>query len=263
MKKSASEWEETFGQVRLWYHQIEVAPGVVTPGVQNSKKMLQLLDRCGLPRKCNGMRVLDIGIRDGFYSFAMEKRGAEEVIGIDYVPPTNTGFHVCAPALDSKVRYEVDNVYNLSEERYGLFDVVLFLGVIYHLRHPLLALDVIRKIMKPDGLIFIETVVLDQHIHLPSGEALVTKELDPRINQMPMLHTFAQDYPNGDKTVTYVPNIAGLRALLESAEFEPIADQLYPDASRGVISGQAITDEERAYYRDVDAAQQAFGDGVV
>ena len=62
--------------VEFWYHQIELAPGIVTPGVNDSPAVLRNLEALGLPDDCSGLRVLDIGCRDGFFSFAMEARGA-------------------------------------------------------------------------------------------------------------------------------------------------------------------------------------------
>ena len=136
-----------------WYHRIELAPGIVTPGSSDSPSGLKVLDSLGLPADCTGLRILDIGCRDGYYAFEMEKRGAE-VVGIDHVAPTRTGFHIASTILDSRVTYLVENVYDLSPHKHGHFDVVLFLGVLYHLRNPMLALDQVRSVLKLDGLAF-------------------------------------------------------------------------------------------------------------
>src|SRR5688572_29489501 len=103
----------------VWYHRIELAPGLVTPGVSDPQVGLRTLDAMGLPRDCAGMRVLDIGCRDGFFSFEMERRKAR-VVGLDYADPTVTGFSIAAEALGSHVEYRVENVYDLSPERHGL-----------------------------------------------------------------------------------------------------------------------------------------------
>lgn len=88
----------------------------------------------------------------------MERRGAE-VVAIDYALPNITGFNVAAKIFGSKVPYIVENVYDLNLETYGAFDIVLFLGVIYHLRNPLLALDKIHSVVKPGGLLFVESAI--------------------------------------------------------------------------------------------------------
>src|SRR5688572_20791798 len=99
-----------------WYHQIEVAPGIITPGVNNSARVLAHLETLGLPQQATGLRVLDIGCRDGFFSFELEKRGAE-VLGVDYQSPTQTGFAIASELLQSRVPYLIENVYALSPEK--------------------------------------------------------------------------------------------------------------------------------------------------
>jgi len=83
-----------------WYHRIELAPGIVTPGINDSNANLRILDHLGLPTDCSGMRVLDIGTADGFMAFEIEKRGADEVVGLDYRKPTSSGF--CDRQHDSR-----------------------------------------------------------------------------------------------------------------------------------------------------------------
>src|SRR5438105_6590169 len=89
-----------------WWHEIEVAPGIVTPGDDSNRMKLPILDSLGLPQKMAGWRALDIGCSDGYFSFEMEKRGAE-VVAIDFVPETYTGFATARKILDSKVAYRM------------------------------------------------------------------------------------------------------------------------------------------------------------
>jgi tRNA (mo5U34)-methyltransferase len=84
-----------------WYHRIELAPGLVTPGVHDSQSGLRILDGLGLPRDCSGLRVLDIGCRDGYFAFELGRRKAT-VVGLDDADPTVTGFSIAA-ALGSHV----------------------------------------------------------------------------------------------------------------------------------------------------------------
>jgi tRNA (mo5U34)-methyltransferase len=149
-----------------WYHRFEFAPGVVTPGINNSQIALAQLQ---LPNDLSGLRVLDIGARDGFFSFECERRGAAEVVSIDYVPAEQTGFLVAKQILGSQLNLIHDNIYNLSPAQYGLFDVVLFLGVLYHLPDPMRALDIINDMMNVNGTLYMETVVIDDK--LPSDLA--------------------------------------------------------------------------------------------
>ena len=98
---------------RGWYHQIELAPGIVTPGPHHSAGALAAMDRVGLPREASHLRVLDLGCRDGFFAFEMERRGAE-VVGVDYAAPDITGFSIAARILGSGVTYVVENVIHYA-----------------------------------------------------------------------------------------------------------------------------------------------------
>ena len=174
---------EMVDSVPSWYHQFEFAAGLITPGAQNSRALLEKLN---LPRDMGGLRVLDIGARDGFFSFECERRGASEVLAIDYVPPETTGFSVARKILRSPLNLVHENVYNLTPERYGQFDIVLLLGVLYHLPDPLHALDVIFHMMRPQAWLFIETIVIDH-------------EFPPEIAQRPLM----QFYPKATKNLDY------------------------------------------------------------
>jgi tRNA (mo5U34)-methyltransferase len=116
-----------------WYHRIELAPGVFTPGANDSGKFLALLE---LPHDLSGKRVLDLGTRDGYFAFEAERRGAAEIIAIDYVDKSATGFAAVADYFGSSVRYIRENIWNLDPAVIGTFDIVLFLGLLYHLRNP-------------------------------------------------------------------------------------------------------------------------------
>ena len=106
-----------------WYHQFKFAPNLVTPGAQDSAAVLEWLN---LPQDLGGLSVLDIGARDGFFSFECERRGATEVLAIDYVPEQFTGFPVAKKILGSRLNLVHESIYNLTPERYGRFDLVLF-----------------------------------------------------------------------------------------------------------------------------------------
>ena len=105
-----------------------------------------------------GKRVLDIGCRDGLFSFAAESMGAAEVVGIDNdLSKPATEFLI--PYFKSKVRMELMNVYDLGPDKFGLFDIVIFPGVLYHLRYPFWGLRAIRSVLKPGGNLIVETPI--------------------------------------------------------------------------------------------------------
>lgn len=237
---------ERIATVEHWYHRIEVAPGIVTPGINDSPGSLALLP---LPEDCSGLRVLDIGARDGFFSFEAERRGAE-VLAMDYMPAEQTGFAVARELLGSNVEYVVDNVYALSEERYGRFDVVLFLGVLYHLRNPLLALDRIWSVCG-DQLIM-ETAVLDNALLGADGKFHSLGEAAPGAHSVPLAQFYPADTLNGDFTNWWSPNMACLRGLLESACFDVIDTTLH--GARGIAHARRSEDPQRLYWRRLDSS---------
>src|SRR3954466_9936846 len=143
-----------------WYHTIDLGAGVVTKGIDDTPVRLA---RLNLPSSFAGLSVLDIGAWDGFFSFEAERRGAARVVAADYYSWHGTGwgskagFELARTALQSKVADIDIDVMDLSPERVGTFDVVLFLGVLYHLRHPLLALERVASVTRK--LLILETVV--------------------------------------------------------------------------------------------------------
>lgn len=236
-----------------WYHRIELAPGIVTPGINVSSENLRILDHLGLPADCSGMRVLDIGTADGFMAFEVEKRGAAEVVGIDYRKPTSTGFAIASTILGSRVRHVVENVYELDPEKYGLFDMVLFLGVLYHLRNPLLAFDRVRSLMKPGALLFVETQLLDNAVLLSDGTTKSLETISPELADTAIWQSYSKGRLNNDHTNKWVPNMTGLKEAIEDAEFEVLDSHI--GGARGSVKARAIVDEQTAYFRYLDSAK--------
>ena len=220
-----------------WYHQIVLCPDVVTPGVHQSDLGLSYLDDLGLPLDCSGMSVLDIGCRDGFYAFEMERRGAE-VIGMDYIGPHLSGFLIAKKILDSRVRHLTKNVYGLDPEMQGHQDIVLFLGVLYHLRNPILALDRIRRVVKPGGLLFVET------------QLAATPQVHK--SRVPLWQFFPRSALRKDGTNMWAPNLEGLVAVLEECQFQVLATAIHGD--RCYVRAQAINDPELEYFRKFDSS---------
>jgi tRNA (mo5U34)-methyltransferase len=135
-----------------WFHTIDLGNGVVTRGVDDTPRKLRGLD---LPTDLTGKSVLDIGAWDGFFSFEAERRGASRVVAVDFHSwsesdaswGTKAGFELAREALHSKVEDVHADVMDLSPDLVGgTFDVVLLLGVLYHMEHPLLALERVASV---------------------------------------------------------------------------------------------------------------------
>ena len=213
------EIERLVAEHGRWWHEIELAPGLVTPGEDSNRMKLPILDELGLPDDLAGARALDLGCSDGYFSFELEKRGAE-VTAVDFVPESYTGFATAKKILGSRVEYRMGNVYNLSPDALGTFDIVLFLGVLYHLRNPLGGLDAVRSVVAENGRLFLSTMLIDEYVQLPDGARTRLDDLNPALADIPLWQAYPRDSLNGDFTNCFAPNRTALRAALEEANFE-------------------------------------------
>ncbi|MBV9325628.1 MAG: DUF1698 domain-containing protein [Chloroflexi bacterium] len=200
---------------KQWYHIIEVSPGLRTPGRYDPSP---LLDTMGFPKDLTGKTVLDIGSYDGFFAFEAEKRGAQRVLATDRHPADHAGFAIARELRGSKVEYQPTSVYDLSPEVHGTFDVVLFLGVLYHLRHPLLAMDKIHSVCRE--YMFLESHVLD-NAFVFDGNQYNSAELHPNLVQSPIMQFYPGDELNQDLSNWFAPNIKCVELMLGSSGFRP------------------------------------------
>ena len=192
--------------------------------------------RDAVPRDLTGMTVLDIGCNAGFYSFEMESRGAERVVGIDWDEHYLEQARFAAKVLGSRVSFEQLSVWQVAELQ-EKFDLVLFMGVLYHLRHPLLALDLIHEHVAKDLLLFQS---------MQRGSKSVT-ELAPDYTfqqtemfdeaSYPKLHFVEHSYA-ADHTNWWIPNKACAEAMLRSAGF---AIESNPEQEVYLCRRQAVT----------------------
>lgn len=236
----------------FWYHQIEFAPNVIAPGMNDCRRTLQYLR---LPENLTGRRVLDIGAAEGYFTFECEGRGASELIAIDYSSPEHTGFSMCAKLFSSKAHHVLDTVYNLTSERFGRFDVVLFLGILYHLPDPLLALHIIRDLCKSDALVFIETQITDGVVIRPDGVQLsLDSKTQSALQQIPMMQFYVGNSLNPDDfTNFWGPNVACVYAMLKDAGFEVLDYSVFMP-QRAVFNCRAVAPSERGHL-----IRQAYG----
>ena len=158
-----------------WYHSFRMPDGRLIQGTQSIERLERRLSTMPIPQDLRGKRVLDIGAWDGWFSFQMEQRGAE-VLAVDLVELEN--FRYIHRKLNSKVQYRIMDVFDITPDRVGRFDIVLCLGVIYHLKHPLLALE--RVCDLTTDMAIIESWVVDDvaaHTEYPWMEFYEADEL--------------------------------------------------------------------------------------
>ena len=152
---------------KRWYHSIELPDGSVIPGLLTLDQLRGNLAQFPVPADLRGKRVLDIGAWDGWYSFEMERRGAE-VVAVDVVELDT--LRTARELRGSKIEFVLSDIYHLTPERLGRFDIVLCLGVLYHLKHPLLGLE--RVCALSSDMAFIESFVTDDGTDLAAPPVL-------------------------------------------------------------------------------------------
>ena len=194
-----------------WYHTIDLGDGIVTPGVDDSPQRLAALE---LPRNLEGRSVLDIGAWDGFLSFEAERRGAARVLATDSYCwsgegwGTKQGFETARRILGSRVEDQEIDVMDLSPEAVGVFDLVIFAGVLYHMRHPFLAIE---KVASVTG----DQLILDSHT------AMVEEA-------RPVMLFYPNAELNDDATNWWGANPAAVEAMLRDVGFASI-ERIHPE----------------------------------
>ncbi len=208
MARDMRQWKlAQMGRVPFWWHTIDLGDGVVTPGQSNPQEQHQRAE--GIPEDLQGKTVLDIGCWDGFYSFLCERRGAL-VTAIDDFQHTafvrgkyglelkpGDGFRAAARCLGSALKPRKRELTKMK----GSFDVVLFLGVLYHLRDPLSALENVSRLTR--DLAVVET-------HYLKGE------------ERPILRFYPGDALNMDPTNYWGPSLSCVDLMLRDAGFRSV-----------------------------------------
>ena len=190
--------------IPYWFHRIDLGDGIVTPGIDDSAAKLQ---RLALPPRLDGLGVLDVGTFNGFFAFEAERRGAQ-VLAIDSqaweLPGlyAKQGFDLCRRALRSGVADRQLDVYYLTPQSAGQFDVVLFLGVLYHLRYPLLALERVASVTR-------RLLVMETHV-------------DGLSFDRPAMMFYPGAELSGDPSNWWGPNPAAIVAMLRDVGFPEI-----------------------------------------
>jgi tRNA (mo5U34)-methyltransferase len=223
-----------------WHHSIDLGGGIVTPGARSSESLLNGLANLHIPDLA-GKSVLDIGAWDGYFSFVAERSGAARVVALDHfvwmldmpafgryeqecrakgeapksaedIPelwhpvelPGKAGIDLARRVLHSKVETVVGDIMTIDLAQLGTFDVVLFLGVLYHLRDPFAALRRLREITKEVCVIESACVTVPGAEHHQLWEFFATDELD------------------ADPTNWWTPNVTALEAMCLAAGFSGV-----------------------------------------
>jgi len=227
----------------VWFHSINIGDDLCTKGQKSKEALKKELDTISFP-DLNNKTVLDIGTYDGFYAFESERRGAKRVVALDkvvweykttfsdkyyediktngivpeppyrsewlkwdYMPdelPGKKRFDIAHEALNSKVETVVRDIMQTGPEHIGTFDIVLFLGVLYHLTDPFGGLMRVASLTKERAIIETEALVVPAFEHLALCEFFESDELN-------------NDYSNW-----WVPNLKCLISFCRAAGFKSV-----------------------------------------
>lgn len=167
-----------------------------------------------LPARLDGLSVLDVGCNAGFHAMECKRRGAERVVGVDADARYLAQARFAADTLDLQIEFRQISVYALSELS-EQFDYVFFLGVFYHLRYPLYALDLIVRLVR-ERLVF-QTMVRGEDDETTALEDYEFWDPSPFHSAgFPRMH-FIENSFAGDQTNWWIPNRAAAEAMLRSA----------------------------------------------
>lgn len=143
-----------------FFHTIQLGDGIETPGRplgENKKLVLKVLATLDL----EGKRVLDVACANGLFSIEAERHGAMEILAVDHTERLLKPLReILIPYLESKIEVLRKNLLDLRRSEIGQFDVIIFPGVLYHLRYPFWSLKIIRDLLVEDGLMILETAVI-------------------------------------------------------------------------------------------------------
>jgi tRNA (mo5U34)-methyltransferase len=219
------EIQSGLAKLGWWYHNIDLGHGIWTnpsdPRAYDPQIRWRLIEPYVLAT-LDGKTVLDLGCACGYFSVMMKKRGARRVLGIDLVEGSINQAKFLADVYNVDVDFRVEDVYHFCLTNEEVFDYVLFLGLFYHLRHPLLVLDHVAAITR-ERLYFQSIVRGASHL-----EALEVKDDYPHDEQnvfenreFPKMF-FIEKLLNKDPTNWWVANGPGLEGILRSAGLEII-----------------------------------------
>lgn len=225
------ELQQQVDRIR-WWHSIDLGHGIVTPGRTNLPDKLRYI---GLPADLTGRTVLDVGAWDGLMSFEAEKRGASRVMAVDsfcWNGPgwgTKAGFELARRALHSRVEDREIEAVDLSPASVGVFDLVLFLGVLYHVTDPLRVLQSIYSVTGTQ-------LILETHTDLEDCP-------------YPAMRFYPSGELSGDRTSFWGPNVAAVQAMLTWVGFRRVEQVAVRKVAPRPLTGKQLIDPRRWLHR--------------
>jgi tRNA (mo5U34)-methyltransferase len=244
---SAHELELHIRELGDWFHNLDLN-GVHTapqhflgdfPNVKWKNVAHQI------PQDLSGAHVLDIGCNGGFYSIEMKRRGAERVLGIDVDERYLNQARFAARVLELEIEFDKRSVYDVDLIP-GQFDYVLFMGLFYHLRYPLFALD--KVIKKVSGRLLFQTMTRGSDMVRAWKDNYTFWDRDIFLDpNFPAMYFIEKSYSN-DYTNWWIPNTAAVEAMLRSSGLEIMS---HPESETWICEPRTSTRNGR-YILDLE-----------
>ncbi len=217
---STADIRRRAGELGEWFHNLDLRGVETAPGhfLGDFPRQMWRAFAHLIPQDLTGKTVLDIGCNGGFYSIEMKRRGASRVVGIDYDSGYLAQARFAAQVLGQDIEFRQLSVYDVAElgEK---FDIVLFMGVLYHLRHPLLALDLVHEHVAKDVLVFQSMLRGSAETQTEAEDHAFDRTDIFARESFPRMYFIEQRYA-GDETNWWIPNRSCMEAMLRSSGFD-------------------------------------------
>ena len=238
--------EQRVSDLGPWFQNMELGGVQTAPDHFLGDYPREKFDRFkhAIPADLVGKSVLDVGCNAGFYSMEMKRRGAGRVLGIDFDDRYLAQARFAAEVTGADIEFRKMSVFDVGELK-ERFDIVIFMGVLYHLRHPLLALDLLYENVVDDVLIFQSLQrgseeVLDIETDYDFWESEIFAD-----DAFPKMHFIEKRYSQ-DPTNWWIPNRACVEAMLRSSGFEIVG---HPETEVYICRRGSVPDDQpRAVY---------------
>jgi tRNA (mo5U34)-methyltransferase len=232
-----------------WFHNLNLGGVQTAPdhflGDYPAVKWQRFAD--AIPRDLSGRSVLDVGCNGGFYSIEMKRRGAARVVGVDSDARYLAQARFAAEVQGADIEFREMSVYQLPSLAES-FDIVLFMGVLYHLRHPLLALDILHEHVCRDMLVFQSMLRGSAAPSQAKADYPFWESEQFGDDSYPRMYFVEHKYA-GDPTNWWIPNRACAEAMLRSAGFAVVAhpeDEVFICRRTAGEAGRQMREQELA-----------------
>lgn len=243
---SVKEIQDLLASVE-WYHKFEILPGVFTPG-RSYFDAKGVCNSFHIPESLKGMKCLDIGAWDGPLTFELETRGAE-TYALDIQNPSNVGFNVARKIRQSRAVHYEGSVYQLPFDDLRDFDIIVFRGVYYHLKSPLVAFERIASSLKMGGILYFEGEGLINYIEDMDGNPVNIDLTTINNKKIPLSGNYRGRYKDALNWI--IPNAATLESWITVCGMR--VEWMNPwtdDATGQRFVGKAVKIDERVVQQE-------------